>query len=166
MPVCLLSLHPTRQKKNCVCSQFELFHHFEYCFFVLSVYGYPVPHIAVIYNDGLVFDISLEDDISPSKNLLIKLPDERNKKDDRGKRYAYQDQFGTLYFFSSTISRPVTQLQQKSRFHTITHNGHNLFNDRRVKLYSGAQLGNKFWIWGLAYHSDQHITECMFSYAS
>ena len=135
---------------------------------VLSVYGYPVPHIAVIYNDGLVFDISLEDDISPSKNLLIKLPDERNKKDERGKRYAYQDQFGTLYFFSSTISRPVTQLQQKSRFHTITHNGHNLFNDRRVKLYSGAQLGNKFWIWGLAYHSDQHITdtECMFSYAS
>ena len=61
---------------------------------VLSVYGYPVPHIAVIYNDGLVFDISLEDDISPSKNLLIKLPDERNKKDDRGKRYAYQDQLG------------------------------------------------------------------------
>ena len=131
--------------------------------FVLSVYGYPVPHIAVIYNDGLVFDISLEDDISPSKNLLIKLPDERNKKDDRGKRYAYQDQFGTLYFFSATISRPVTQLQQKSRFHTITHNGPKLFDlDRRVKLYSGTQLGSMFWVWGSAYHSgEEQKTVCM-----
>ena len=141
----------------------NFFEHFEYCFFVLSVYGYPVPHIAVIYNDGLVFDISLEDDISPPKNLLIKLPDERNKKDDRGKRYAYQDQFGTLYFFSATISRPVTQLQQKSRFHTITHNGPKLFDlDRRVKLYSGTQLGSMFWVWGSAYHSgEEQKTVCM-----
>ena len=123
-----------------------------------------MPHIAVIYQDGSVFDISLQENFSPSKNLLIKLPDDTNDKDDRGKRYAYQDQIGTLYFFSSTISRPVTQLQQKSRFHTITHNGQKLFDlDRRVKLYSGTQLGNKFWVWGSGYHGgEEQITECRF----
>ena len=131
--------------------------------YVLPVDTYPMPHIAVIYRDGSVFDISLEEKLSPSKNLLIKLPDDTNDKDDRGKRYAYQDQIGTLYFFSSTISRPVTQLQQKSRFHTITHNGQKLFDlDRRVKLYSGTQLGNKFWVWGSAYHGGEQNTGCMF----
>ena len=130
--------------------------------YVLPVDTYPMPHIAVIYRDGSVFDISLEEKLSPSKNLLIKLPDDTNDKDDRGKRYAYQDQIGTLYFFSST--RPITQLQQKSRFHTITHNGQKLFDfDQRVKLYSGTQLGNKFWVWGSGYHGgEEQITECRF----
>ena len=126
-----------------------------------------MPHIAVIYQDGSVFDVSLQENFSPSKNLLIKLPDDTNDKDDRGKRYAYQDQIGTLYFFSSTISRPVTQLQQKSRFHTITHNGQKLFDlDRRVKLYSGTQLGNKFWVWGDYWAKANNVLGASFSCCS
>ena len=67
-----------------------------------------MPHVALIYEDGSVFDVSLEEDISPSKNLLIKLPDERNDGDnERGNRFGYQDQMGSLYFLSSKNSSLV-----------------------------------------------------------
>ena len=111
-----------------------------------------MPHVALIYEDGSVFDVSLEEDISPSKNLLIKLPDERNDGDnERGHRFGYQDQMGSLYFLSSKISRPITQLQQKSRFHTIAHkyNENQFHPGESLKLYAGTQVGNRFWLFGM-----------------
>ena len=35
--------------------------------------GYPVQHVALIYMDGTVYDISMEEKISPSKKSKIKL---------------------------------------------------------------------------------------------
>ena len=33
--------------------------------------GYPVQHVALIYMDGSVYDISMEEKVSPSKGLLF-----------------------------------------------------------------------------------------------
>ena len=34
--------------------------------------GFPIPHVALVYQNGLVYDISLNETISPSKNFLLK----------------------------------------------------------------------------------------------
>ena len=40
----------------------------------------PVPHVALVYQDGSVYDLSLHEDLSPSQGKLLKLPkDVKNK---------------------------------------------------------------------------------------
>ena len=114
----------------------------------------PVPHIAVIYNDGSVYDVSLEESISPSRNLLLELPKE---EDIKGRRYAYQDHIGTLYFISSTISRPI--IQYYYGFGAIATLSSHKFKDLdfKFRLDLGTQVGNKFWLFGFAYHHQTMI---------
>ena len=125
----------------------------------LTTNGYSIPHMAIIYIDGSVYDYSLENSISPSKDLLIKLQNETGRNG-WGKRYAYQDQFGTLYFISSTISRPITQLQQNSEFRNIHHNlklnSPTGLVDYKTKyrFNLGTQVGNMFWVWGFIPHGN------------
>ena len=113
-----------------------------------------MPHIAVIYNDGSVYDVSLEENISPSENLLIKLPGEH---DELGKRYAYQDQIGTLYFISSTISRPITQYHHQFGVHSaLSSNYISLFSFEKYRLNLGTQIGNKLWLFGMNFHKQHY----------
>ena len=56
---------------------------------------------------------------------------------------------------------------QNLNFIKITHNGQKLFDlDRRVKLYSGTQLGNKFWVWGDYWAKANNVLGASFSCCS
>ena len=105
------------------------------------LHDFPEQHVALIYHDGSVFDISLNEKISPSKQLLLKLP-----KDKTYFGFANEQQ-GILNFISSTICRPITQFKLK----------HSIIPDSKPKMVvpmdyyftQGIQVGNMFWVWGI-----------------
>ena len=73
-----------------------------------------MPHLALLYTNGSVIDMSLYENISPSKNELLKL----SKEEDY---LGFSDQFGYLYLVSSTVSRPITKVNPGFGHNTI-HN--------------------------------------------
>lgn len=69
-------------------------------------------HLAVLFDDGSVYDLSLEEKISPSKGWILKLP----KKE---QYHGYSDEKGFLYFVDGELISPVT------RYHkSISQKGH------------------------------------------
>ena len=56
--------------------------------------GYPTLHLAMIFDDGQVYDISVKDKTLQDVNPLMKLP--------KSKQYfGYSDENGVLYFIHS-----------------------------------------------------------------
>ena len=111
--------------------------------------GYPTIHLAMIFDDGLVHDISVKDECLQDVNLLMKLP--------KSKEYfGYSDENGVVYFIHSDSTKSIT------KFHKSFNNkGHATVNkSKRFKAtgkeilgikfeYShGVLLGNKFWVYG------------------
>ena len=111
--------------------------------------GYPTLHLAMIFDDGLVYDFSVKDKCLQDVNLLMKLP--------KSKEYfGYSDENGVIYFIHSDATKSIT------KFHKSFNNkGHATVNkSKRSKAtgkeiigfefqYShGVLLGNKFWIFG------------------
>ena len=114
--------------------------------------GYPTLHLAMVFDDGLVYDFSVADKSLKDLNLLMKLP--------KSERYfGYSDQNGVIYFFHSDESKDIT------KFHKSFNNkGHITVNKskRHKDLMVGKQrqglpfqyshgvlLGNIFWTFGL-----------------
>ena len=119
-----------------------------------SVQGFPVPHVALVYEDGSIYDISLHEKISPSKNFLFKLSRDKGY-------FGYADQFGVLHFISSSITRKIT------RYHDSF--GHKIIPKSDVKRVNpmdsfgyGLQVGNKFWVWGIQYKENQILDQTQF----
>ena len=109
-----------------------------------------MPHLALLYTDGRVVDMSLYENLSPSRNELLKL-----SKDEA--YLGFSDQFGYLYLISSSISRPITKVNPGFGHNTIPNSVGNKEANKRdktgllfpLKRYKeGMQLGKKFWIWG------------------
>ena len=109
--------------------------------------GYPVQHVALIYMDGSVYDISMEENISPSKKLLLTLPKDQFYM-------GYQDQIGILYLMSSRISSRLI-----TKYHTIFGDKTipssvipNKITDSTGTIDSvgsmGVQVGALFWVIG------------------
>lgn len=65
--------------------------------------NFSLPHLAVIFEDGAVYDWSLHSDKSPSRGKMIKLPKS-------SKYHGYSDDKGILYFIDGEIRRPATKV--------------------------------------------------------
>ena len=118
------------------------------------VHNFPEQHVALIYHDGSVYDISLNENIniSQSKQLLLKLP-----KDKTYFGFVNERQ-GILNFLSSTVSRPITQFKLK---HNIIPNSKPKMIDPESYHFSqGIQVGNMFWVWTEdTYHDKYHVLQ-------
>ena len=66
-----------------------------------------MPHILVITENGNVIDVSLHENISPSKGQLIKLPAHK-------KYFGYTDPKGVLHFIDGNLQKPVTKKYHSS----------------------------------------------------
>ena len=112
---------------------------------------FPVPHVALIYQDGSVFDLSLHEDLSPSQGKLLKLPKDEGY-------FGYSDPQGVLYLISATIYRKITKYHRSFNHRTIQDSGARGYidgywefwdelNDLSSSYYFkyGIQFGRKFW---------------------
>ena len=68
--------------------------------------GYPTLHLAMIFDDGLVYDFSVKNRCLHNMNLLMKLP--------KSKQYfGYSDDNGVIYFIHSGTKQNITSLSTK-----------------------------------------------------
>ena len=102
---------------------------------------YPVPHLALIYNDGRILDISLHENISATQQQILKL-----QKDIA--YFGYSDEEGTLHFISSTLKRPITKYHPDHGHHTLKNSLPKMMRSQKYGLEHGLQLGNKFLVLG------------------
>ena len=104
-----------------------------------QMHDFSEQHVALIYHDGSVYDISisLNENISPSKQLLLKLP-----KDKTYFGFANEQQ-EILTFISSTLCRPITQFKFP---HSIIPNSQPKMVDPMDYFSQGVQVGNLFWV--------------------
>ena len=108
--------------------------------------GYPTLHLAMIFDDGLVYDFSVKDKCMQDVNLLMKLPKSK-------KYFGYSDENGVIYFIHSDATKSITKFHK-----SFNKKGHITVNkSKRPKptgkgfkfQYShGVLLGNRFWIFG------------------
>lgn len=108
---------------------------------IISVEGFPVQHVALIYMDGSVYDISMEEKVSPSKGLLLTLPKDQFYM-------GYQDQVGILYLMSSKIShRLITKYHAVFGDKTVPNS---VISNKQKEVDSigstGVQVGALFWV--------------------
>ena len=79
---------------------------------------FPVLHLALISKNGSAYDWSSNEDISPSKGFLLKLPKSK-------KYFGYSDPEGSLYFLDGELKKPLTKYNKKisnSGFETYSIN--------------------------------------------
>ena len=113
--------------------------------------GYPTLHLAMIFDDGLVYDFSVKNRSLHSMNLLMKLP--------KSKQYfGYSDHNGVIYFIHSGTKKPITKYHK-----SFNKNGHVIVDkSKRSKAFIkeieskgfsldgfqysyGVLMGNRFW---------------------
>ena len=113
--------------------------------------GYPTLHLAMIFDDGLVYDFSVKNRSLHSMNLLMKLP--------KSKQYfGYSDDNGVIYFIHSDTKKPITKYHK-----SFNKKGHIVVNkSKRSKAFIkeieskgfipeefqysyGVLMGNRFW---------------------
>ena len=111
--------------------------------FVKSNSGFPVQHVALTFQDGSVYDLSLHDKISPSSQQIMKLPMDEYY-------FGFSDDLGFLHFISSTICRLITRYHPTSGHQTITQSSPK--EQPNFDIFTeGIQVGNMFWVWGVKY---------------
>ena len=117
---------------------------------------YPTIHLALIFNDGSVYDFSVKDKSLHNMNLLMKLP--------KSKQYfGYSDDNGVIYFIHSDTKKSITKYHK-----SFNKKGHIVVNKSKQsktfikKLESegfsqegfqysqadysyGVLMGNRFW---------------------
>ena len=110
------------------------------------VQGFPIPHVALVYGDGSIYDISLNEDISPSKHFLFKLSKDKGY-------FGYADQFGILHFISSSLTRKITRYYESFGHKTIPKSVPKMVH-KMDSFSHGLQVGNKVWVWGIMYKEE------------
>ena len=110
--------------------------------------GFPVPHVALIYEDGSVFDISLYNQVSPSRNFLFKLSQDKAY-------FGYVEELEVLHFISSTIARKITRYHDPFGHQTIPQSVPKAIHRDDSYYTHGLRMGNKFWVWGASYKNEQ-----------
>ena len=99
----------------------------------------PVHHVALIYQDGSVFDISLNMNLSASKQLLLKLPEDKFY-------FGFDNGLGILNFLSATLGRPITQFYDSK--HNVIPNSVPKMDHPSDYWFEALQVGNMFWVLG------------------
>jgi len=117
----------------------------------LFKHGIPIQHVALVYQNGFVYDISLNETISPSKNFLLKLSNENSQGYFGHGYFGYSDALGVLHFISSSLTtRKITRYHESYGHDTIPDSGLKTIHEMD-RFAHGLQVGNKFWVWGLLY---------------
>ena len=108
-----------------------------------------MPHVALLYQDGSIYDLSLHEDLSPSRGFLFKLPKDEGY-------FGYSDPEGVLYLISATIYRKITKYHRHFNHRTIKNSGASFvdydYGTITIDLSSqyffgqGVQIGRKFWV--------------------
>ena len=101
--------------------------------------AFPVHHVALIYQDGSVVDISLNMNLSASKQLLLKLPEDKFY-------FGFDNALGILNFLSATLSRPITQFYDSK--HNVIPNSVPKMDHPSDYWSEALQVGNMFWVLG------------------
>ena len=101
--------------------------------------AFPVQHVALINHDGSVYDISLNKNLSASKQLLLKLPEDKFY-------FGFDNGHGVLNFISATLSRKITQFY--SAKHNVIPNSAPKMDHPSDYWSEGIQVGCMFWVWG------------------
>ena len=120
--------------------------------------GWPSVHLALIYEDGNVFDQSLSNQptLSEYKTLdtptkfLFKLP-----KDFSDMYFGYS-QLDTFYVIPGSIKRKITEYN-RLRGHRVIPNSVLEGRFDQSKFLKGIQVGSMFWIWDQDKNSKSHI---------
>ena len=109
-----------------------------------SLRTFPIAHLAIIFQDGSVNDLSLQEKVSPSKGWILKLPKKHQY-------HGYSDEKGILYFIDGELKSPITKYHK-----TINQQGHSTISDKsRQSLYvknmvfqCSVSVGANFWLFG------------------
>ena len=111
--------------------------------------GFPMQHLAIIYKNGTMFDLSLNEELSPSRGHLASLP-----KSNRYHSVFLRD--GSFLLIDASLERPVMTL---SRHQTIAK-----FPNKNTKTLSEGEyfrnslvIGNNLWLFELTYGFDAGI---------
>ena len=125
---------------------------------------FPTMHLAMISNNGTVWDISLIEKTSPSRKYLFELPQSCCY-------HGYSDDRGILYFIDGYLFK-VTQFHlafnkhghknvAKLKTHTIDNIIYEFRNNDMCYMQS-LNFGNNFWMFGAALIGDVHFAYSTF----
>ena len=117
----------------------------------LNSKGFPPYHVALISQDGSIYDVSLMENASPSKQCLMKLPTDDSY-------FGFSNPTEGLKLISSTLSRKITKYHPQFGHETIANsapkdiykpcNYAEQFRCIDFVFSEGIQVGNMFWVWG------------------
>ena len=99
--------------------------------------------MAIIYDNGSVWDFSLEEEIPRIKDKVLQLPKS-------GGYYGFSDDQGILYFFHNIDTKPITKFHKKEGHKTIPKSKRKActFQDpncKRTEYTQGILLRFGFW---------------------
>ena len=113
--------------------------------------GFPSQHVALVFQDGSIYDVSLNESVSASKQNLIEL-----QADDF--IFGFSNPEGALQLISSSLCRKIAKYHPQYGHEAISNSFQkNIAKPRNQKLNfdcsdyfftQGIQVGNMFWIWG------------------
>ena len=102
--------------------------------------GFPHQHLALIYQDGSVYDFS-----NISQKFLFKLPSDTNY-------YGYSNNpLGTLYILKGSLTKKVTKFDGETH-RTIQSSVVERFSE--TYFNKALQVGDLFWVWDQRYQRD------------
>ena len=112
-----------------------------------------MPHLAILLEDGSVYDFSLEEKVSLSKEWILKLPK-------KYQYHGYSDQKGILYFVDGELKSPVIKYHK-----SLNQQGHDIIpinnfqqqftsidqeysEPKKVVFRCSISIGPIFWLLG------------------
>ena len=106
-------------------------------------------HLALIISNGLIWDISLNEQLSPSRNKLIEVKNQSIA-------YGYTDDKGVLYILDGALNKPISMIHRVVSNKTLAHTKVNNFKHPSHHQYylDGVHFGNYFWLFRKAHCSD------------
>ena len=116
----------------------------------LGLKGFAIQHVALIFQDGSIYDISLNENVSNSKQYVMKLP-----ADDF--YFGFSNPSEGLQLISSSLSRTITKYNSILGHKTIVSSLPKKWFQSCDKRYQvdckdlmfseGIQVGKMFWLW-------------------
>ena len=128
--------------------------------------GFPMMHLAMVSKNGTIWDISLNENRSPSKHYLLKLPKSCTY-------HGYSDAKGVLYFIDGHLRKKLTKYH--SSFDKEGHKkGDKIDVSKLCSMFTictsielscykqSLQFGNLLWLYGntfINFYDDPEYSE-------
>ena len=105
---------------------------------------FPTIHLILVSTNGTVWDISLNENISPSKKKLLKLPNSCLY-------HGYSDDKGIVYFINGNLQKKMIKYHEsfKRNGGTGFREGKKVYSVKHETCYAQSLwFGNYFWLLG------------------